>query len=330
MKTTFAPAALLFAATLLQPAGAWAWGRDGHETVGYLAATLIAGTNAERGVASILHSDETLATAAEWPDCAKGYKYCHVAPTAEMVAFSKRNPAHHRYHYTDVAFQLTSYAESLPGTDHDDIVHILADAIRVLKGQPPSDPGHSLTQREALFVLAHMVGDIHQPLHVGAAYIDATDHYIVPNDVNEASAAATQGGNWVCVGSKNLHAIWDGGVVAKAMKAAGVTSSQDFAATLRPRALDVNVDTGEATNWPTQWATETIQISKQALSTPVVTGRREQGATSPCQISGPRGVGVVWDIKLPRGYVAEGAVTAREQLTRAGARLASVFRAIWP
>ena len=50
-----------------------AWGQEGHETVGYIAANLIKGSNAETAVSHILKPGEMLATAAEWPDCAKGF-----------------------------------------------------------------------------------------------------------------------------------------------------------------------------------------------------------------------------------------------------------------
>ncbi|WP_409362753.1 S1/P1 nuclease [Bradyrhizobium sp. CIR18] len=31
-------------------------------------------------------------------------------------------------------------------------------------------------KKEALFVLSHLVGDLHQPLHVGAVYLDSAGH----------------------------------------------------------------------------------------------------------------------------------------------------------
>jgi len=62
--------------------------------VGYLEATLIAVSNAEYKVNTLLEQGETLATAAEWPDCAKGFRYCDKQPTGEMTQFAQRNPAH--------------------------------------------------------------------------------------------------------------------------------------------------------------------------------------------------------------------------------------------
>lgn len=320
----------LLAAGLLLPGSARAWGGDGHETVGYLAAQLIAGSHAERKVAQMLNAGETLATAAEWPDCAKGYRYCHETPTEEMADFSQRNSNHHHYHYTDVPFQLAAYSATAPGAGKDDVVHILQDAIHVLKGEPVADPAHVLTPREALFIVAHMVGDIHQPLHVGAAYIDAQGQFVVPQTADEEQATFTQGGNRLCHSAKGLHSYWDDDLVVKAMMGAGATSPEEFALTLVKQAKRVKASRGAAISWPERWASETLRVSKQHLSTLTVLRQHAQGAKVPCQVSGPRGEGVAWDIEFPEGYAADGTRAAREQLAKAGARLAHLLKSIWP
>jgi len=330
MKCPTSLVAVLMVVSLVLPGTTWAWGRDGHETVGYLATKLIAGTHAERRVAQLLKPGETLVTAAEWPDCAKGYQYCHVAPTSEMLAFAQRNPRHHHYHYTDVPFQLAAYSDTAPGSDKDDVVHILQDAIHVLKGEPVTDPDHNLTPREALFVLAHMVGDIHQPLHVGAAYINDQEAFVVPQTPEEAKTTFTQGGNWLCHGAKGLHSYWDDDLVVKAMMAAGVTSSEEFAQALFKQTKAVRANRGATTTWPGKWATETLRVAKQHLLTLSVLGEHAQGAKAPCQLSGPRGEEQAWDVELPYGYAAAGTRAARDQLAKAGARLAHVLKAIWP
>jgi S1/P1 Nuclease len=306
------------------------WGKDGHETVGYLAASLIGGSNADKEVKKLLKADETLATAAEWPDCAKGFRYCHKQPTAEMKDFAQRNPNHHAYHYTDVPFELDEYADEAPGASADDVVHILEDAILVLQGQSPANPQHNITQREALFILAHMVGDIHQPLHVGAAYIDEARDYVVPENQEEATADFTQGGNLMCHGSKGVHSYWDDNLVTSSMKKAKVTTSKAFAAKLATSAKKVKANEGAIGTWPRAWATESLNLSKTELSVLTVTDKRTAGATSVCQKTGKKGANDVWDVDFPGDYAAEGTDTATEQLTLAGARLARVLKTIWP
>ena len=95
----------------------WAWGHEGHETIGAIADTLLTGTPAAQHLQRILSPGETLATAAVWADCAKGFLYCHRALTPEMQAFVDANPRHHNYHYTDVPFEETQYMAGAVGTD---------------------------------------------------------------------------------------------------------------------------------------------------------------------------------------------------------------------
>lgn len=210
---------------------AFAWGHDGHETIGYIVASLIKGTNAENHVAALLEPEESLATAAQWADCAKGFRYCQAPLTPEMKKYGTDNPKHHNYHYTDIPFQISSYDLNEIGTTPDDVVHILQDAILILQNKPPIDSSHELTQRDALFILAHMVGDIHQPLHVGAAYISNLK-YVAPKTESKAKQTFSEGGNWLCVGSKGLHSLWDGDYVKHAMTNAEADTDEVFAAKL--------------------------------------------------------------------------------------------------
>ena len=322
---------MLVSIGLLSPIPALAWGKKGHETVGYIAASLISGTNAEKEVKKLLKPGENMATAAEWMDCAKGFRYCQKQPTPEMQDFANRNPNHHNYHYTDVPFQFDAYAPDEVGATPDDVVHILGDAILVLKDQPPANLAHQLTKREALFILAHMVGDIHQPLHVGAAYVDSGDQFVVPETAAEAKDEFTEGGNFLCKGSKPIHSYWDDTLVVSAMKKANVTTSKGFATKLIPAAKNVPADALPIENWPTIWASDSVNIAEQELALLTVVDKRNAGPSkSPCSKTHPSNDSFVWDVELPPDYAADGAVRARDQLTKAGARLAKLLKAIWP
>jgi hypothetical protein len=308
-----------------------AWGHQGHEAVGSLAALLIKGSNAERQLKKILRPDETLSSAAEWPDCAKGFSYCHAEPTDEMKAFVHRNPADHAYHYADVAFQLKAYSATAIGAGSNDVVAVLHDAILVLQGKPPSDPKHNLTQREALFLLAHMTGDIHQPLHVGAAYLSADNEYIVPRTETEAAAGFTEGGNLLCHGSKNMHSLWDADLVVLAMRSAKVTTPDDLAKALVTKAKLLKKDKGSVNSWPDQWATETLHLASVEIAPLQVTRRRQAGAgQSSCGAADASSTKQVWDVELPAQYLTQGTDTAASQLAKAGARLARTLQSIWP
>ena len=70
--------------------------------------------------------------------------------------------------------QQRKYAAGSAGTDSVNIVQMIAYAIAQLRGNKPTKEGVNLTDTEAVWLLAHLVGDIHQPLHVGARYDDAS------------------------------------------------------------------------------------------------------------------------------------------------------------
>jgi hypothetical protein len=311
---------------------AHAWGRQGHETVGLLAGGLIVGTHAEQQVKALLKPDETMASAAVWADCAKGFMYCRAQPTAEMQDYAKRNPHHHNYHFADIPADLPGYAEDAVGAQADDVVHVIRDAILVLQGQSvPS--GRQLTQREALFLLVHLVGDIHQPLHVGAAYINSDLAYVTPGSEDEAKTEATQGGNLMCRGSKGLHSAWDDDFVARAMKSAKVSSSADFAKSLQEAAAQRAVDPGDSAAWPALWASQSVQLAKQQLDPISIDGTHPiSQAKSPCAKSTGTGSGgaIAWEISWESEYPDAAAVVAANQIMLAGARLAHLLEAIWP
>ena len=332
MKPNSAALVVALAATLPVCQPAFAWGHQGHETVGALAALLIKGSNAEKQVQKLLQPGESLASAAEWADCAKGYAYCHAEPSAEMKDFVARNPQHHAYHYTDIPFQLPSYpAGNAVGASGDDVVHILRDAIAVLQGKPAADASHKLTRREALFIVAHMTGDIHQPLHVGAAYVSPDNEFEVPASADEAKASFTEGGNWLCKGSKNVHSLWDDDFVVGAMRNVKATTPDALAAALLPRARKFAADKGAVATWPAKWATESLQLSSVELATIEVQKKRPAGAgRATCGASDPLSKTSVWDVQLPDKYQEAAAGTAADQLAHAGARLARTLTAIWP
>jgi len=115
------------------------------------------------------------------------------------------------------------------------------------------------------------------------------------------------------------------------MRAAKVTTSEDLAQALLAKAKTFKRDGGVVGSWPTQWATETLRLSAVEISPLTIVRKRPAGPDrSPCQVSDAGSKGQVWDVQLPDQYAAEGAVTAGNQIAKAGARLAYTLKAIWP
>jgi S1/P1 Nuclease len=314
---------------------AFAWGPDGHHTVATLAEKLIAGTNASTQVQAIL-GNLSLADAAVWADCAKGvnpstfkyehpgkYKECKIFETpageAEMEDFVRRNDTncpikpgeeicHKQYHYTDVAIQHQTYLLGFVGTRNDDIVGAVIATTHVLKGDPAPAPFNIKDKAEALRLLAHYAGDIHQPLHAGAVYLDAQGNEVNPDTGTFDPTTSTVGGNSIIVVStkQNLHATWD--AIPSTLTMSHVTAAWVSAARAIPATAGPDFD------WPKRWASESVAQANLAM-----TGLK----------FGPH-TGTHWTVVLPAGYSTKMKSIKKVQLTRGGARLAQLLQEIWP
>jgi hypothetical protein len=319
------------------PAGAW--GPQGHQTVGAIADALLVGTRARLEVRKLLGT-ESLQTAALWADCVKGvterppyrfvvnprYGECAPFQTAvgkrAMVAYVKRNLSgchpsaaqevcHKQYHYADVAVQRDGYARPQIGTSDHDIVSAVAACIAVLQGKRAPAPFAIASKKEALRLLAHYMGDLHQPLHVGAVYLDAVGHQVDPDAGVFNEDSATRGGNLLLDGTKKLHGEWDETPAALNVAAFKVSGSQ--------LARAVPPTTGSLADWPTIWASDTLLTSHEAFA----------GLTFGAEVN--RGTAQRrWAVTEPTGYLAARAALQKQQIVKAGARLAQLLQALWP
>ena len=325
---------LMAVTSLLGSATAFAWSAEGHETIGSIADSLLAGTHAAKTIQSILGT-EKLKTASVWADCVKGVseepplKYvvksenaeCKPFETAsgeaEMVDFVTRNlracrPApgeescHRQYHYADVAIERNAYSRSEIGTSEHDIVSAINAAIAVLQGSVSSPPFSFSTNREALRLLAHYVGDIHQPLHVAAIYLDTRGHQVDPDAGTYDPATKTHEGNKILIQGQDFHTTeWDAIPASlTAAKFKGVGEAK------RVRATD-----GPVNQWAAAWATDTVLASHTAFS----------GLTF-----GAETTSGTWPVTEPAGYSETKESLQKTQLVKAGARLAQLLQAIFP
>jgi len=318
---------------------ALAWGARGHQSIGAIADAMIAGSNAETRVRALL-GPWSLSTAAVWADCAKGvvrrsdgyvyapdrhYPECAAFETpaaeAEMADYVSRNDlgchpgpgdesCHRQYHYSDIAWQRGAYRSDLTGASDHDVVAATTAAIGVLRGAAAPAPLDIASAREALLLLSHLVGDLHQPLHVGAVYLDADGGVVDPDRDGDDPATHTRGGNDIRVGSRSLHAMWD--AVPERFGPGRVSQ------TLLPLAWQVGLTDGDVTDWPRAWADESVAAAAQAFA-----GFRY----------GPRvddGRAAYWPASLPDGYAHAHEQSEQLRLARAGARLAQLLQALWP
>lgn len=158
---------------LVIPALTFGWGKNGHRIVGQVAMKHM--TKKALKNAMVVLGDEDIAISANWMDFIKSEsKYDHMKP----------------WHY--VTIPDTAHYHGAP--EEGDAYEAINKFIEELKTK-----NFSVDEAYALKCLIHIVGDVHQPLHVG----NGTD----------------RGGNDVKVKffwqKSNLHRVWDSGIIDK-------------------------------------------------------------------------------------------------------------------
>lgn len=310
--------------TAIASMNAWSWGNQGHQAIGAMADQLIAGSRAQTEVKKLLENGETLESVAIWADCAKGY--CGQL-TPEMKAFIAANSQHHDYHFVDVPFELTAYSDGEVGTSDHDITKILAQWIAVLQdhSDASSNP-NGFSKRQALLLLTHFVGDVHQPLHVGPAYVTEQNLFDAPPDaasVDNVTFASTQGDNFFILStSKNLHSYWDTDLVEAAMSAVHARTPAQYANYLRMHFTAPPVSPGNPDTWPVLWVNDTLIAAKTAHQNVRLSSRQE--------IQDKGKDHYTWRATLSSVYPSKERGVAQDQVTKAGYRLAQLLKAIWP
>jgi hypothetical protein len=245
------------------------------------------------------------------------------AEVKRMQDYAKRNwfnctyipgqigQCHASFHFADVAIGKGGYDRRFVGTSDHDVVSAINAAIAVLQDRPKATAPLSIKdKKEALFLLAHFVGDIHQPLHVGAVYLDSNGNQVEPDDTGLDSSTETQGGNAIKDGTGtfppdwNLHSEWD--------KVPDTWGPPPDAAMLADAANVVSTPL-PIKGWAAIWASDTVTAAGDAFNG--------------LKFSGPSGH---WTVKLPDGYDMTEQMIKRKQLAKAGARLAQLLNTIWP
>ena len=203
---------------ILIPATSFGWGRDGHRIIGHIAEQFLT-PNARAAVRDLL-GDASLAEVSTWADEVRG------TPAYRWTA-----PMH--------------YVNSPPGSDGYDqqrdcadgccVVGAIEHYADVLRDRQAPRPDRI----EALKMLVHFVGDVHQPLHAGYG--------------------VDRGGNDVKVfffgDNTNLHSLWDSGLIRRTQK-----NWSEYAAELHKRESSkrrtaVNLD-------PAVWAAESFKLAE--------------------------------------------------------------------
>jgi hypothetical protein len=168
-----------------------------------------------------------------------------------------------------------------------------------------------------------LTGDIHQPLHVGNAFVSARVPlaFIVPK--GPTGWRTTLGGNALVYGPEdrfNLHSYWDSHGVNLAM---GKDDLQAFAT----RIFAVPVDrrwngSGDPATWPEQWANDALMFAKDV--------HKEIVLVADIGPDDARRTPHRWRVTQPPSYDDLARKRLPLQLAAGGYRLAATLKAIWP
>lgn len=176
MKKSFLNGGIIFLITLLlfcQHEG-HAWGLNGHRIVGEIAEKYL--TKKARKAVSAILGDESIAMSSNW---------------ADFIKSDKKYNRFYNWHFVNIEAgksceEIKDFLSSDTATDAYTRINFLIEGLK--QGSLPDS-----LKKEYLKLLIHIVGDLHQPLHVG--------HY------------SDLGGNKIKLlwfhDSTNLHQVWD-------------------------------------------------------------------------------------------------------------------------
>jgi hypothetical protein len=278
----------------------FAYGPRGHAMVGAIADRRLASKPVATTISHLLDG-MTLEAAANLPDSIKDWDKhppgqpnafripAHPQIEAQLIDFWRANKQlvdgqafHRSFHFSDVpVFGMSNYGSGTIGRPNYDIVHMIAFCAGVLNGDFPANNNRKITKAVAIILLAHYLGDIHQPLHIGAEYFNKSGQTVNPdispvafNDEGGNTLALFLDGSTQSVGE--LHGYWDNQTVETAIELMqtqfkakhpshhGPVTDGDLAqelATIQPANLLLN---GQVKDLSLGWANEIVPVAREA------------------------------------------------------------------
>lgn len=206
---------LLFCASAL---AAGAWSQKGHDVTAYIAEQHL--TPAAKAAVDSLFQGKSMVYWANWLDNASHQP---------EFAYTKT------WHYKNVDEEDTY--ESAPANPAGDIVTAIRAQIETL-----TNPESTFEQSQlALKILVHLMGDLHQPMHLG--------HF------------TDLGGNRIKVKffkrDTNLHSVWDGNIVESGHKWSYTEWQQQIDRATPEQEAEIVAGS------PADWARETLKIANK-------------------------------------------------------------------
>jgi len=209
---------LLFGLILSSPREAQAWGQTGHRVVGYIAQSFL-NKKAKKHLQKLLKTED-LALCSTWMD---------------EIRSDKRYDHTHDWHWVTIPDSVRY--EDAEKNPNGDVIERIEFIVSTLKSGTLSEE----QEIEYIKMLVHLVGDLHQPLHVGTG--------------------KDRGGNDVKLKwmrrSSNLHRVWDSEMI----------DDKQLSYTELAHALLLKVNKAQVEKWlqgdVRSWAMECVALRPQ-------------------------------------------------------------------
>jgi nuclease S1 len=236
-------------ALLATAKAAHGWGDDGHRIICRIATSVLGEADrreVERLARAYRAPDGTrfahYTDACTFADVARGKArlfadavHAGNSTAADRLAGWRRFGAFDAWHFINVP--RTARVVRMTSCHDDCVLKAIATHRRVRAAASTQE------RAEALILLGHWVGDVHQPLHVSFA-----------DDRGGNDVDRIKGGFY---SSPDLHAVWDSGIIAKARAGRGWSTYA--------RELIGTIDEGRRREWmrsePIEWANESYRIT---------------------------------------------------------------------
>ena len=204
-------------------------------------------------------------------------------------AYQKKYPKNSSFHFVDVPYQEEGFDKARDSNDGNNVIEAIDRFRKVLASSEDAED-----RKDALLFLVHLVGDLHQPLHCADREKDRGGNLLKVIFVEDRSRGL------------NLHRVWDTNLVNEAM---GDLEPLDYA-----RRIDAAVTAKQKADWQkgntVDWANATHKLAVERAY------RKGDGGT-PLPRDGP--------VELDQKYADTNKLVVREQLQKAGIRLAFVL-----
>jgi len=302
---------------------AFAWGPEGHAAIALIAEGLLS-SNTEAAIHDLLvqGGDKDLVSIASWADLVLSAAHGEgpLRENLEAAEFNRTFPKSAMWHYVNIPLGAVSYEDARNFVDGENVIHAIESCIRALES--PARGPNDLTRVQALRLLVHFVGDIHQPLHCGTGFYSFTDGltaHVLTVSAEAFGKPSDRGGNLLFYDSSpidQLHALWDRVLVENIDHDIDYRVLADY---LRRNYLPKEqITSGDYHQWASVWAIDSVKVANLAYRG-VKFGAPEFDANR-------RLTGIT--VTLPADYIEVNRWRAAQQLAKAGLHLAQLLNVI--